>query len=550
MAAAALADKPPAKPVEPEFIEFECDYCSEPVKMPMAEGGRRVSCPSCRRIIKVPEPKKEKKDWRDTSTGLPSGARLPDTPIPEGTWDAGQKARVSEETLEEVGAIPPPPRTVPQRISRGFFWVCVLGLLTWGSFAGYRWWQGWGEANALQEALSYGESKEGNQLSRDQAGALHVVALDYYRRSGKADSAVKAQQQFDKAYSQLTASADSLERDLVLMELALAEIDLGDKGEDVDKGTRLPWEKVHKRASTALKDINDREARLEGLRQTARRLLARKESNRILALTTQIFTTPAEKAYALAEMGLEFAGVGDKENAGKACKEALQFYANEKEAPPLSPSVIALARLLKEKLPKVPKMEKDEADSDAMRLGEMEAKARTDKDKRAQARIEADKNFFIPEVRLQAWVRLAASGVAGSPSDPADLEKAIDRAAELKGKGEVSWQVYRLVDLGILAGLAEDKLQRLADGIGNAAIRGQAQLNVFRLRLAHAREALKEGDANQVDQATVSHMLARLYLSEHNTRQDGSWVKVVQAWPQPVKAFGLLGVALGLQARQ
>ncbi len=40
-------------------IEFECPMCFEPVKLGLEMGGKKHSCPSCRRIITVPMPKIE-----------------------------------------------------------------------------------------------------------------------------------------------------------------------------------------------------------------------------------------------------------------------------------------------------------------------------------------------------------------------------------------------------------------------------------------------------------------------------------------------------------
>ena len=66
-AAAALADQPePAAPVkEAETIEFVCSYCDTKVAVAADLAGKQTSCPECRRIVKVPLPKKaDPKDWR------------------------------------------------------------------------------------------------------------------------------------------------------------------------------------------------------------------------------------------------------------------------------------------------------------------------------------------------------------------------------------------------------------------------------------------------------------------------------------------------------
>src|SRR5581483_9048555 len=69
LAASALGeDAAPPPPEEPadKPITFTCDWCAEEVQVPATEAGKQIPCPhpDCRRIIKVPVPKREKKDWR------------------------------------------------------------------------------------------------------------------------------------------------------------------------------------------------------------------------------------------------------------------------------------------------------------------------------------------------------------------------------------------------------------------------------------------------------------------------------------------------------
>src|SRR5262249_41233398 len=125
LALSAFADEPPkVAPVSTQFIEFECPWCAEPVKMPAELSGKQAPCPNpeCKRIIKVPLLKEDKpKDWRTLDPRGPSGAVRKDDNVPEGAWGTAQKTRVSGEALLEADAIPVKKEPVPVRtwIRRG-----------------------------------------------------------------------------------------------------------------------------------------------------------------------------------------------------------------------------------------------------------------------------------------------------------------------------------------------------------------------------------------------------------------------------------------------
>src|SRR5207245_717253 len=111
LAMSLLADEPkPAAPVEqPKTLTITCPYCDEEVQFDIALAGKQAPCPNpeCRRIIKVPQlTKQEKVDWRTTASGLPSAARRPTEPTPEGAWGSTHKSYVSKEALEEAEALP------------------------------------------------------------------------------------------------------------------------------------------------------------------------------------------------------------------------------------------------------------------------------------------------------------------------------------------------------------------------------------------------------------------------------------------------------------
>jgi hypothetical protein len=80
--------------------------------------------------------------------------------------------------------------------------------------------------------------------------------------------------------------------------------------------------------------------------------------------------------------------------------------------------------------------------------------------------------------------------------------------------------------------------------IPDRAVRGQAQLVLFRARLAASKQVVEEPAVGKVDAETLSHQLAREELARHNIPYDSGWAKVVRGWPEPQRAFGSLGEAL------
>jgi hypothetical protein len=105
------------------------------------------------------------------------------------------------------------------------------------------------------------------------------------------------------------------------------------------------------------------------------------------------------------------------------------------------------------------------------------------------------------------------------------------------------------MELSQRAGTAEDRLRALADEIPDPALRGRAQLDLFRTQLGSKKEAAEDNTAEQTVVRSVAQLAAFQALARHNTRRDADWAKGVAGWEEPRQAFGWLGVALGLQDR-
>src|SRR5262249_36864931 len=133
---------------------------------------------------------------------------------------------------------------------------------------------------------------------------------------------------------------------------------------------------------------------------------------------------------------------------------------------------------------------------------------------------------------------------------PDEVEKAMSFAeTKLREKPELAWPFLRLTQLAIRAGLSEERAQTFTAVIANRAVRGRAQLALFRVRLDQAKQLVEESAVDTVEPRSLGRTLAGQALARHNTHRDTAWAKTVQGWQQPMQAFGSLGVALGLQDR-
>jgi hypothetical protein len=555
-AAAALSDepKPEAAEVASTTLDFNCPMCDAELHLPLDLAGKRSPCPECRRIIKVPEPvKKDPANWRQTAQNLPSAARRPEEKAPEGAWGSTTgSATVSRESLQDAGAFPEAKelQTVRQRITRYATWSAaaifftVCAVLVW-----YKWSQA-REEQAVKLALDYAESDAGkSELGRDGRAAIYRLAGEHALRARKAGCAVEAQGQFHRSLTQLNQAAEAgrgtTEHDALLQDLAVAETALGGSPEEVDAGTKLKWDDAQKEIHAALAAIRDNDARVEGLREVARRLAAKGQAARAMALASSLYPSPNyEKADALGVVGLEMLTADKKDLAAKAADQAFSLFMG-KDRPPLASSMVALAMILGLELPAPPKKNKWLAEDDAaLWLGTIEGKAR--QKQWGEARQKAGEGKFNSNDRLRAFIALADAALDDKTAGTTDVDLAIQQAlVPPKGRPPSPWLLLRLARIGARAGATPESLQSLAAVFPDRDLRGRAQLAAFEAQLAQGKaDDVKLLDA--VEAHTVSAWLAHEEWARRNIRQVG----VVKAWEPANRAFGLLGVALGSQPNE
>ncbi len=552
-AAAAFADEPP--PVEettnPAFVDFNCPQCDEPLHLSADLAGKRASCPECKRIIKVPEIKKvEKADWRKTNAaGLPSGARRPDEPVPEGAWGSTAAQTVSREALEEANVIPDKysrPLTTQQKVTR---WVLLAGAVC--SFlvcagVAFGWWMSWRSASSFEKVEEYANSPAATEkVGHEGVAALHIALGEYQLRAKQPDSAKEAQKHFGKAVETLASQAGATtkdgERDALLADLALLQTDLGGNKEDIDNKTRLKWDEAQRAIGQTLHAMQNSEARLDAYRAVCRRLLGKKETKHALALARQLSDLPKEKAEAVAVAGLEMLAANDRTGAEEAGRDALApFTQKEKKQPVLPPSVVALVVALGQEIPPYEGEGKRLAEEeDNIAVGKAEGFARN-RDW-GKAREQLDNRDMNPVARLRAYTALTAVGDA--KSDNPDLSEALKLATgELKQRGSVAWLQLRVAELAANAGVGDDQLNRLADAIQDSELAGHARLIVLRQKLAGKNAGSPTPLA--AEPPTLSHYLSIELVARHNRSYSAA-----KTDNDAERAFGSIGAMIGSHSK-
>jgi hypothetical protein len=584
LAAAALADEPAAVAARASAtIDFRCPYCDEEIHLSTELGGKQAPCPECRRIIKVPLPAKpDPKDWRKAAPVGPSGARRSLPQAPEGAWgSATSTGSVSRQTLLETGALPEDrePLTPRQWFLRGAAAGGALCVLVVGA------WLVWGYLSSSRQYQALARAREAvegdpSPVSPEAAAAVYRSIGEFY---GSVRKPQEARENFQKARGRLAAAAPSLDRDVILLSVALGQADLGGDKAQVDKGTHVEWKEIEKDLRQTLQELRPPLARAEALRVLSRKLIATGEEGTIRAAGLAVSLGPLDEwPELLAVVGLEALRAGKGPPAQTCADRAKELYlkppdaavpdantppAGEPDRSPRSrdsqsravpPSLVALFLALKQPdkakaLAPAPNSQDGREPSLEVRVGYAEGWAR-------QGDLDAARRLAnapgLAEERLHALVALIAGVLDGNgPAEAVgpDLDAAVRLVdAELRGSTVPPWMLLRLARLTTQGGF-EDHARRLAGALPETALplRGWVQLEGVRARLAATKGRADEAPAQEVDKRTLAHALAREALARHNARYGAADLRAVGGWdPDGVRPFGYVGIALGWQDRR
>lgn len=546
-AAAALADEPAKEePKEAATFDFNCPMCDEKTKAPTDMQGKQMPCPECRRIIKVPFiVKKDPKDWRKVDHRVPSGAKQSNEPAPEGAWGTRDETRVSRQSLLEAQAIPEAIERLSraEKIARTAKWTVTAAVLLLIAYVGYGYIQAGRQTKAFdQAALFVSEHKLKSPVAE---AALQRALGEYLLRDGKAEEAMK---QLQEARSKLDRdSSGSPEADFVLWDLALTQVDIGGDKPQVDAGQKLTWEKVVPQIRGTLGAIKSPEAQQGALRDVSRKLIQLGQPQAARTLVNNLSGAGAGGAEILAQYGIEL--LRAQQDAGAIANAALQtalaqVKQGEKDKTlPFTPSVIALL-VATDKADKAAQLAPAPTEvtefQPVLRIGYAEGLARKGDWNQAQ------KLALSPgaaQSRLMALEVLTAVAAETKQQDVArqNIDAAIKLVeSELKGASYSPWILWRLARSAANAGLNEE-VSRIAPLIADPAMRGRAQLEAVRARLADAQSVAKDSPASGLALEIVVRDKAR----QGNTKEAQA---LIDGWDsEPGRGFGYAGLALGMQ---
>ena len=554
-AAAAFADEPPpaAETAAPTFIDFNCPQCDEPLHLNADLAGKRAPCPECKRIIKVPELKKQEKlDWRKTNAqGLPSGARRPDEPVPEGAWGTATSAtNVSRTALEEANVLPDryyQPLTLQQKIMRGVMAGAVFVVFLSLAVGAFAWWRSSREARSVKNVEDYANSPAAAQkIGREGQAALFIALGEYQLHTKQLRCAEDAEKLFGKAIDTLTPADLNLvnlnERDAILADLALLQIDLAGNKDQVDNKLRLKWDEAHNAFRTSLHAMKNGDARLEAYRAVCRRLIASNETKRAVALAGQLSDDASEQAEARAVAGLEL--LAAKQPVPEDITRLFAAFEQKEGRPMLTPSVVALgdALELKRKIEPNPDPDNKHKTEEEINLaiGHAEKMARDGKWNDALDKIGTMPLNDKPLVRLRAFTALAAAGDA--KSDNPVLQEAMKLAADPRLQiPAAAWYQLSIVAAAAHAGVGDDQLNALVAAIQDPGMAGRARLLVLQQKLTDKNAAALTPLPNEPP--NLAHYLSVKLLARQKRSFDAANADDAD------RAFGIIGELLGSMSK-
>jgi ssDNA-binding Zn-finger/Zn-ribbon topoisomerase 1 len=560
LALSTLAEEAP-KPATVETIEFECPFCAEMVKVSADLAGKQTPCPNqeCKRIIKVPLPKADKpKDWREVDPRAAMAGLMKDGKTqPDNAWSTAQKMRVSTEALEEADAIPikKAPVTTGTWVRRGV--LAGVALLAIGGGA----WFFFGRVSSahleapLNEAMEQVQSNP--KLTPVAAASILRGAGQFYGRRSKA---LQAKEQLDLARAKLTVPADNArpdaERDTVLIDLALALIDLGGTPESEENPTRLDWGTVQKELGRVVQMLSTVEAKQTGLREIAAVLISQDRGEIAVAVASQ-FSQPAPKFEVQP---------GDPDNkpapASRSPLDAEQIAilvaigqkaeANQIRPMPGAKSEDKVAEKdkiddeNKDKEKQPVKVHTEEVDGVA-HLGYAEGEAWSGNF--AEARRLA-KHTGLPMERFEA--SLAVALIAGAKKKTAEakanVEDALEASSSLDKTKMPAWLLIQFTRACARAGMA-DEAKKIADLPADKEVKALAHLELVLPQIESSTAPLPASvlDSLNACKDTLAYGLALEKLARHNVRygQRAAEMPLPEGLDDAQKAFIQIGVAVG-----
>jgi tetratricopeptide (TPR) repeat protein len=491
-------------------------------------------------------------------------------PAPEGTWSSSQVGYVSREALVEAEAVPQVRERVTwqQWAKRGAATVVVLGVAAMFALWVINYRSRNRETAALAKALEYVDA--GNKLNPVASAEVQRLAGSYFLRAGRLEDARNRWHEARKAIRE-AKDAPPLEKDLALIDLAKTQLDAGGSKEEAIAGLRLKWDQAINDVRQTLESVQTPEARVDGVRDIARLLIQLGQDAYVRPLASQLSEQSPE---ILAIAGLELLQAKQSRVAEDLVRLASDKLAKQQPGP--KPSVPPGAKPPPD--PPAPKPatvaappavitlwvglgKADEAnrlttaappkDESIVRIALVEGAARHGDWAQAEA---ATKSTATPQERLQMLLALAAVHLDEGQSEPA--RQNISEAIGLVDAGVIRdtspWAFSQLVRLGARAGAPPDGLAKIAKLVQDPALRGWSQLALLRNQLQSTPTPDGNDLAQTVDKGTPAYGVGLEEVTRLRVRMGATdAAQSVASWdPESLRAFGYMGIALGVQDRR
>ena len=575
-AAAIFGDEPAqAAPEDQRKIAMTCAACDNKWDVPWSMQGKNVLCPECRHRQRVPEQKTGKVDWRDPRAGRPSLARVEELEGAVGTVDV---RHVSGETLKKAGVIKEDIEARPKwhYVAWAVTAVALIGVVGYGITLLVRSNKEDRRDQYMADALRDMQEAKDVPLTPAEAplfkAGVLIPAGEFAVRKDDPQGLKDAVAHFAHARRDLEAAPPSAGRDLLLGELAMAQVTLGGTAEQVANGTRIRWtpggggrQPLNEKTYTVQQELQqtlkalataDAVVRFHVVRRLAR-ALAKAGQPDVLNHSLIAQVLPQEHAEALAQAAVEaLKATGDQARA-KAEAEALVplLTSGGKGAgvPPSAPALFLAVGVPAPADAKFPAPPSGGDVPDATRQTFVTLALL--RNNAPEALALAKQPGGTPAARLS--VLALAAEWADDPGEAVEAAHAALPTGEERRK--VSIPDLTLLRLTVQAGRANrpETVEAFVKSISSDAYRAWARAEALRHQLASSGE--KPGEETQAEAPSdpkdvrIGHAWGRLALARHNARvtnntPDAS-VRYDNWGAGTFRPYGLAGLALGLQDR-
>ncbi len=284
-------------------IKFNCDFCDAEIELPAEMAGKREPCPQCSRINKVPVPKVEKpKDWRTAEKKGPSLAAINQPEKMDNAWGTETTGKVSQKALLEAGVI-----QKPKKPSIGV-WGWVERGIKYGVLAAIAIGVGLlilnlGKINIEKEHIDQLAKKSNDKWPAVIQGEFHIGVADLaLKQPGNRDMARLHDMHAWQKNPATEDPRDTLDRDALLIRLALAQVKLGGSDDDIALKDRFAWnQEVFEDIDRTVKLIDSPDARACAVRELAISLTAKQKPDIASSLVSSVAKgTPQAKSVQIA----------------------------------------------------------------------------------------------------------------------------------------------------------------------------------------------------------------------------------------------------------